>query len=117
METEFVFLGHDNTVDLKLFADNQDGLGFVATDLENVTKITATFGAVFIESTDKVNGLITWDQPTYETGEIRMKLGAQALGAGDVDVALVVYDASTLGGIVWDSQMPFRVIEEVEAPT
>jgi hypothetical protein len=115
VETELVFLGHDGSIDLLLKADNQDGLGSVAIDLENVTKITATFGVVLVESTDKAAGIITWDQPTYRTGEIRMKLGAQSIAVGNVDVALVVYDASILNGVVWDSQMPFRIIGEVEA--
>ena len=44
--SEIVYLTHDNTIDLLLKADG------VVQDLSSVTKITATFGATTITSTD-----------------------------------------------------------------
>ena len=115
MRPEYIYLGHDNTVDLLLKADNQDGLGSVAIDLENVTKITLSFGDVLIESIDKANGVITWDQVGYAVGEIRIDIGGEAIPADAYRVSIVVYDASATDGIVWEDGARFIVVDEVEA--
>jgi hypothetical protein len=115
MQPEYVYLGHNNTVDLRLKADNQDGLGSVAINLENVTKITLSFNGTLVVSTEKASGLITWDQVGYDTGEIRIAIGGEALTAGTFRVPLVVYDASTPTGIVWEEEVLFIVVAEVEA--
>ena len=93
--TEFIWLGHDNTIDLLLKADG------VATDLASVTKITITLGSKLITSTDAAAGLITWDQAGYDTGEIRMGLGGQTITAGSYSAPLIVYDAANTTGIMW----------------
>jgi len=95
MATEIVYLGHDNTIDLLLKADD------TAQDLSGVTKITATFGDTLIESTDDANGAITWNQAGYDTGEIRLALGDQSITADRYMVPIVVYDATNTDGIVW----------------
>jgi hypothetical protein len=95
MTTEIVWLGHDNTIDLLLKANG------IAQDLSAVTKITATFGTVTITSTDKAAGVITWDQAGYDTGEIRMDLGGEAINARGYIIHIVVYDPSNTNGIVW----------------
>lgn len=115
MDPEYIHLGHDNTVDLLLKADNQDGAGAVAVDLTDVIKITLSFGAVLIESTDKAAGLITWDQTGYAVGEIRIAVGGESLPVGSMVVPLIVYDASTLNGVVWDRELPFIVVASKEA--
>ena len=105
---EYIYLGHDNTIDLILKADG------TAQDLSGVTKITATFGSTLIESTDKASGLITWDQSGYDTGEIRLDLGQQSLTADTYTVPIVVYDATYTNGVVWED-IRIVVKPEVEA--
>ena len=105
---EHVYLGHDNTIDLILKADD------VAVDLTAVTKITATFDDTLIESEDNENGAITWAVSGYDTGEIRMALGDQALTAGSYFVPIITYDSGNLTGIVWATIL-IIVHAEVEA--
>ncbi len=109
MTTEIVYLSHDNINQLIL---RESGVG---KNLSDATKITATFNDVLIESTDKANGLIKWDQSGYATGEIRLDLGGQAIPSGTYDkVYIIVYDAVNTTGIVWGS-FPAEVMAEVEA--
>jgi len=110
MTVDTIYLGHDNTVDLVLKVDN------VAFDLSDITSITATFGDVTITSTDKVSGTITWDQPGYDTGEIRLDMGGQAITASKkpYSVPIVTYDAINTTGIVWGEHR-ILVKAEVEA--
>lgn len=110
MTTEIVYLGHDNTIDFQLVADDE------AQDLSAVTKITATFGTKRISSTDKAAGVITWDQAGYDTGEIRLALGGESIPAGGYEMYIVVYDPSNTDGVVWG---PANVLveSEVEAPS
>ncbi len=105
--SEIVYLAHDNTIDLLLKAND------VAENLSGVTKITATFGAVTITSTDKAAGAIKWDQAGYDTGEIRMDLGGESISAGTYYVYIVVYDAVHTDGIVWD-KISIKVEADVE---
>ena len=106
--TEVIYLGHDNSIDLLLKADD------AAVDLSSVTKITATFGDLLVESTDKAAGVITWDQSGYDTGEIRLAVGGVAdMPTGKRDVPIVVYDATNTDGIVW-GEVNFSVLAEVE---
>lgn len=106
--TEYVYLGHDNTIDLILKADGE------AQDLSSVTKITATFDDLLIESSDSENGPITWAVAGYATGEIRLDLGAESIPAGRYSVVIVVYDPSHSEGIVW-GRVIIVVYPEVEA--
>lgn len=109
MTEDIVYLGHDNTIDFLLTADN------VAYDLVNATKITASIDGTLISSTDKAAGLITWDQDGYDTGEIRLDLGAQSLIEGQHRMVIVVYDAGNTNGVVWGKGIGIRVREDVEA--
>ena len=95
MKKETVFLGHDNSIDLLLKADG------VAQDLSSVTKITASFGSVLISSEDSTGGAIRWSGTGYETGEIRLLLGDQAIPAGKYKVPIIVYDPANANGIHW----------------
>lgn len=108
MIEEHVYLGHDNTTDLILKADD------VAQDLSAVTKITASFDGTLIESEDNESGLIMWNKTGYDTGEIRLNIGDQALTVGSYVVPIVVYDPTNAIGIVWDKIL-FTVHAEVEA--
>jgi hypothetical protein len=99
---EYVYLGRDNTVDLVLKKKHPvDDATWVAVELTAATKITATFGADLVESTDKAAGPITWDQVGYDTGEIRLALGAEALTPGAYEVPIIVYDAVFTAGVQW----------------
>jgi len=93
--SEIVYLTHDNTIDLLLKADG------VVQDLSGVTKITATFGATTITSTDKAAGAIKWDQAGYDTGEIRLDLGDETIPATAYQVYIVIYDSAHTDGVVW----------------
>jgi hypothetical protein len=94
--SEIVYLTHNNTIDLLLKSDG------VAQDLASVTKITATFGTTTITSNNKTTGAIKWNNVGYDTGEIRLDLGGQAIAAGDYYVPIVVYDTINTLGVVWD---------------
>lgn len=108
MNTEIVYKGHDNTIDLVLKSDG------TAQDLSGVTKITATFGDILVTSTDKAAGLITWDQAGYDTGEIRIAIGGESITASRYNVPIIIYDAVNTDGIVW-GYVIIRIIDEVEA--
>lgn len=108
MESEVLYLGHDNTIDLLLKADG------VAVDLSSVNQITASFNSKLISSTDAAAGLITWAQDGYDTGEIRIAVGGQAIPAGKYNVPIIVYDAANTNGIHW-GYVPFEVIADDEA--
>ena len=112
MDTEIVYLGHDNTIDLQLKASSS------AASLASVSNITATFddGGVKTKidgSSSAASGAITWSGSSYATGEVRLDLGAETIEPGRYDVPIVVYDATYTNGLVWDI-IPVRVRGEVE---
>ena len=107
MDAEYVWLGHDNTIDLILKTDG------TATDLASVTKITATFDDTLISNTSASSGTITWSG--YDTGEIRLALGGATITAGSYKVPIVVYDPANATGVVWGNPIPIVVKAEVEA--
>lgn len=92
---ELLYLGRDNTIDLVL---KEDG---TAVDLNSVTKITVTFGGTTFTSTDPANGIITWAQAGYDTGEIRLDLGDETITPEIYSACLTVYDISNPAGVVW----------------
>jgi len=109
MDTEVVYLGHGNTIDLLLKASSS------AASLSAVTNITATFDSTLIDGSSSANsGAITWAGSTYVTGEVRLDLGAETIEPGRYDVPIIVYDGTYPTGIVWDI-IPVRVRAEVEA--
>ena len=108
MQTEVLFLGRNNTIDLLLKADG------VAQDLSSVTKITATIGSDLLTSTNATAGVIRWSGDGFDTGEIRIVSGAESLAAGKYDVPIVVYDAANTSGIDWGI-VPIEVKADREA--
>lgn len=114
MRTEVIYLGHDNRIDLILKADSGGDGAFAAVDLTGVTRMTATFGNVTIESTNQAGDPIRWAQGGYITGEVRCDFGEEAISAGEYRVPLVVYDTANPDGIVW-VRLPIQVVDEVEA--
>lgn len=108
MNTEIVYLGHDNTIDLQLKASS------TAYSLSAVTKITATFGSTLITNNSASSGTIVWNGSSFSTGEIRLTLGDQSINAGTYHVPVIVYNAANSTGIVWD-YVPFLVKANPEA--
>ena len=109
MSKEYVYDGHDNTIDLILKSDG------TAQDLSTVTKITASFGDTLVSSEDAAAGAITWAQDGYDTGEIRLSLGNQDITPGLYrNVPIIIYDIVNPNGIVWDT-VDILVQGEVEA--
>jgi hypothetical protein len=107
--TEIVYLGHDNSIDLLLKADD------VAQSLASVTRATITIGEVTIDSDNGETDPIRWAKSGYDTGEIRLFLGGQTLveAAQPYTSYLVIYDADHPEGIVWGYVL-IRVKAEVE---
>jgi hypothetical protein len=109
MAVEFVYLSHDNSIDLLLKADG------VAYDLSDATTATLTLGGVTITSTNLSNSPIRWNKVGYDTGEIRLFLGDQSINVGTYQKAyLVIYDPNNTNGIVW-GDIRITVKAEVEA--
>ena len=95
MSREVVYLGHSNSIDCILKANN------TAVDLSGVTQMTVNFGTAVITSTNNATHHILWNQAGYDTGEVRLYLGSTTIPAGDYDVPLIVYNATATAGIVW----------------
>lgn len=108
MNTEIVYLGHDNRIELILKADG------VAVDLVSVTRMTLTVGAILIDSDNGDADPIQWAKGGYATGEIRLFLGAQVISPGKYRCPLIVYDPANDDGIVWD-MIPISIFDDVEA--
>jgi hypothetical protein len=101
---EVVWIGHDNSIDLKLYSNS------TAVELASVTKITLSLGTVAVSSSDAASGSIRWNQSGYDVGEIRIMAGSNtALSTGRYDAALIVYDPANTLGVVWDNSIPIRV--------
>ena len=107
METELIYLGHDNSIDLILKSDN------VAVDLQSVTKMTISFDTVTISSDNGDTDPIRWRKSNYATGEARLFLGNQNIPEGRYQAHMVVYDPVNIDGIVWGT-VPIVVKEDVE---
>ena len=112
MDTQLVYLGHDNEIRLQLKASSS------AVSLASVTKMTLTLASITIVDSSASAGYIKWQGASYSTGEVRLDLGnyssaSTTLPAGKYDAALVVYDATYTSGVVWD-KVPIRVYSEVE---
>lgn len=97
MNYEIIWLGHDNLNDLILKADG------VAVDLSGVTemKIKVEDDDLIIVSGNYPGDPILWNGEEFETGEIRLSLGGQALSTARHKATLVVYDAANPNGISW----------------
>ena len=104
---EYVYLGHDNYIDLILMANGS------AQNLSGITKMTLTFDTTKISSANQASDPILWNQAGYQTGEIRIFLGKQSLTPGSYEAPLIVYDASDPDGIVWDI-IPIIVVAQLE---
>ena len=108
MQTEFVYLGHDNSIDVILKSNG------AAVALTSVTQMTLTLGTKLIDSNNDDTDPIRWIKSGYATGEVRLFLGAEVIAEGNYQGILIVYDATNPNGIVW-GRVPLTIIAEVEA--
>ena len=93
MVYEVVYLGHDNTIDLKLLADD------VTQDITGTTRMTLSFGSTLIDS-DVHSGVFDWSDGD---GKLYLTLGDETIVAGTYYSELVLYDSVNTDGIVWGS--------------
>ena len=93
MVYEIVYLGHDNSIDLKLLADG------VVVDITNTTRMTLAFDTTVIDS-DLHSDVFDW---SVGDGELNLTLGAETIATGTYYAELVVYDSVNTEGIVWGS--------------
>lgn len=106
---ELIWLGRDNSIDLLLYANSS------AVDLAAVTEMRLSLKntTVVLVSTDSTAGIIQWGSTAYATGEIRIAAGGSTqLVAGRYTATLVVFDPSNTDGIVWDNDIPLRVMAD-----
>jgi hypothetical protein len=95
--TENVYLGHDNEIALILKNDS------TAVDLASINRITIKMGQTLISSTNGNSDPILWNQSSYVTGEVHIKIGelTSILEEGLYNAPITVYDAISTAGIVW----------------
>lgn len=106
-DVENIYLGRDNSIDFVLYADS------TAVDLSAVTAIWLRVGDVVVKSTDKAAGYIRWAQAGYATGEVRIFAGGvTGLSTGRFTGSLMVIDPTNTTGVVWDDNIPLRVIAD-----
>jgi hypothetical protein len=110
---ELIWLGRDNTIDLVLYSNAS------AVDLTAVTEIRLALKntTVVIASTDNTTGIIRWGSTSWDTGEIRIVAGGSTLlTPGRYTATLVVFDPSNSSGVVWDNNIPIRVMSDPLTP-
>ena len=106
---ELIWLGRDNSIDLVLYSNSS------AVDLTASNEMRLSFknSTVIITSTDNAAGLIRWGSTSWDTGEIRiMAGGSSVLIPGRYTATLVVFDPSNTDGVVWDNDIPIRVMAD-----
>ena len=106
---ELIWLGRDNTIDLVLYSNAS------AVDLSAVTEMRLSLKntTVIITSTDNVAGIIRWGSTSWGTGEMRIVAGGStSLTPGRYTGTLVVFDPSNSSGVVWDNNIPIRVMAD-----
>ncbi len=106
---ELIWLGRDNSIDLVLYSNSS------AIDLVAVTEMRLRLQGttVILKSTDSTGGIIKWSGAGYGTGEIRIAGGGSTeLTVGRYTATLVVFDPSNSTGLVWDNDIPIRVMAD-----
>ena len=90
--TEYVYLGHDNTVDLLLKVDG------VVADIVSSTRMTVEFGSTVIDS-DVSASAFDWDDGS---GMLYLTMGDESIPPGTYNAVLTVYDSVNTDGVVWN---------------
>ena len=106
---ELIWIGRDNSIDLVLYSNSS------AVDLAAVTEMRLSLknSTIILTSTDSALGLIRWGSTGYATGEIRIVAGGSSvITPGRYTATLVVFDPSNSSGIVWDNDIPIRVMAD-----
>jgi len=95
--TENVYLGHDNEIALILKNNS------TVVDLVSVTRMTVKLDKVLLESTNGGSDPIIWNQSSFVTGEVHIRIGdiSSLIEAGLYNAPLTVYDSISTAGIVW----------------
>lgn len=107
--TEFVYLGHDNSIDVILKANST----IVSTS--TITTIKMQVGKTVINSTNASSHFIKWNKAGYDAGEVRITLGTSTdLKPGKYDCMLVVYGSTYSNGLVWGESIPIRIVKNPE---
>lgn len=91
--TEYVYLGHDNTIDLLLKVDG------VIYDITSTTKMEVEFGSTTISSATSASAF-DW---TQGDGKLYLTMGAESIPTGTYNAVLTVYDATNTDGVVWNT--------------
>lgn len=117
METEVVYNGRDNTIDLLFKADG------VVVDLDSVTKIKLVFrpttgNSTEIEDEEPTQWPIKWaTSETGMTGKMLLRLGDQGLDEGLYLVDFIVYDSGNDAGIDWSGISGVEIYVKGDAVT
>ena len=93
---ERVYNGRDNTIDLILTADGE------VVDLSSVQKMVVEDKAGGFSEIDSDSAPAAFDWNTGTPGKVVLSLGAANVPAGNYNCRIVVFDATTPDGIVWD---------------
>lgn len=95
--TENIYLGKDNEIALILKNDS------TAIDLSSVTRMTLKLGRVLISSTNGGSEPILWNESSYATGEVHIKLRGMSsvIECGLYTAPLMVYDPVSTAGVMW----------------
>jgi len=110
---ELIWLGKDNAIGLLLYTTTG------AQDLSAVTEMRLALQGttVIIVSTDSTAGKIKWGESSYQTGEIRIIAGdssvlSTSMAGKKYKASLIVFDPSNSSGLVWDNDIPIRIIAD-----
>lgn len=109
---ETVYLGRGNFISLILQAND------IAVSQSSATAMKLVLGKSVIGSSVNASGPIRWSTTGYATGEVRLFLGQMStvtypiIYPGKYEAVLVVYGATYSSGLVWDNNIPIRVIAD-----
>jgi hypothetical protein len=112
VETEIVYLGRSNTVDLLLQAEDDSGV-MQPVDLSTATRMTLTFGNILVSSYNADGEAITWDKSGYDVGEMRIGISVLQIIEGYYEAPLIVYDPTKPLGLDWGA-LPAQVWQDRE---
>ncbi len=109
---ETVYLGKGNFISLILQAND------VAVSQSSATAMSIVLGKSVIRSSVNASGPLRWSTSGYATGEVRLFLGQMStvtypqLNPGKYEGILVVFGGTYSSGLVWDNNIPIRVIAD-----
>ena len=107
MNTETVYLGYDNVINIILKNDTTGAP--TAVDLSGATRMTLELGTDLIDSDNGDTDPIRWGKVGYATGEVRFYLGMLILTAGDYHAPLIIYDPTYPEGLMW-GYLPISIV-------